>query len=69
MNDFVGINVAGRKQRYAFINAQLPRFHAMDRPVIAAINGAAIGIGMILAGLCDLRFAAEEACFACPEID
>jgi enoyl-CoA hydratase/carnithine racemase len=69
LNDFVGIDVAGRKQRYAFINAQLPRFYAMDRPVIAAINGAAFGIGMILAALCDLRVAAEDAFFACPEID
>lgn len=67
--DFVGIDVAGRKARYAFINAQLPRFYRMDRPVIAAINGHAIGIGMILAALCDMRIAAENACFACPEID
>jgi len=69
LNDFVGIDVAGRKARYDFINAQLPRFYRMDRPVIAAINGHAIGIGMILAALCDMRIAAENACFACPEID
>ena len=69
LNDFVGIDPEGRKQRYAFINAQLPRFYRMDRPVIAAINGAAIGIGMILSALCDMRVAAEDAKFACPEID
>lgn len=69
LNDFIGIDVAGRKARYAFINEQLPRFYRMDRPVIAAINGAAIGIGMILAALCDMRIAAEDAAFACPEID
>jgi enoyl-CoA hydratase/carnithine racemase len=69
LNDFVGMDVAARKQRYAFINAQLPRFYAIERPVIAAINGAAIGIGMILAALCDMRIAAEDARFACPEID
>lgn len=69
LNDFVGMDVAGRKARYAFINAQLPRFYRMDRPVIAAINGPAIGIGMILAALCDMRIAAENAYFACPEID
>lgn len=69
LNDFVGIDVAGRKARYAFINAQLPRFYHMDRPVIAAITGAAIGIGMIFAALCDMRIAAEDAYFACPEID
>lgn len=69
LNDFVGIDVAARKTRYDFINAQLPRFYRMDRPVIAAIEGAAIGIGMILAALCDLRVAAEDAVFSCPEID
>lgn len=69
LHDFVGIDVAGRKARYAFINAQLPRFYRMERPVIAAINGAAIGIGMILAALCDMRIAATDALFACPEID
>ena len=69
LNDFVGIDPEGRKQRYAFINAQLPRFYRMDRPVIAAVNGAAIGIGMLLSALCDMRVAAEDAKFACPEID
>lgn len=69
LRDFDGIDVEGRKARYAFINTQLPRFYSLDRPVIAAIQGAAIGIGMILAALCDMRIAAEEAVFACPEID
>ena len=69
LNDFVGMNPERRKERYQFINAHLPKFYALDRPVIAAINGAAIGIGMILAGLCDMRVAAEDAQFACPEID
>jgi enoyl-CoA hydratase/carnithine racemase len=69
LNDFVGMDPERRKERYRFINAQVPRFYRLDRPVIAAINGAAIGIGMVLAGLCDMRVAAEDARFACPEID
>lgn len=69
LNDFVGMDSERRKERYGYINAQIPKFQALDRPVIAAINGAAIGIGMILAGLCDMRIAAEDAKFACPEID
>lgn len=69
LKDFVGMDTEKRKERYRFINAQLPRFYSLDRPTIAAINGPAIGIGMVWAGLCDMRVAAEDALFACPEID
>lgn len=69
LKDFVGMDPDRRKQRYAFINERVPSFARMDRPVVAAINGHAIGIGMILAALCDLRVAADDAQFACPEID
>ena len=69
LKDFVGMDSDRRTDRYAFINERLPGFARMARPVVAAINGHAIGIGMILAALCDLRVAAEDAQFACPEID
>lgn len=69
LNDFVGIDAEGRKKRYEYINEQLPRFYRMDRPVIAAINGPVTGVGMILAALCDMRIACEDAHFSCPEID
>lgn len=69
LNDFVGMDAPSRKERYAFINERLRRFYHLDRPVIAAINAHAIGIGMVLAGTCDVRVASEEARFACPEID
>ncbi|MFF9204026.1 enoyl-CoA hydratase/isomerase family protein [Streptomyces sp. NPDC014986] len=37
----------------------------MDTPVVAAVNGLAVGAGMGLALVCDLVIAAEEASFAC----
>ncbi|MGV9823437.1 enoyl-CoA hydratase/isomerase family protein [Nocardia xishanensis] len=37
----------------------------MDKPVIAAVNGLAVGAGMGLALVCDVVLAAESATFTC----
>jgi len=56
---------------YRFIEAIQTTFSAieeLDRPVIAAINGIALGGGCELALCCDLRVMAEDAAIGVPEI-
>lgn len=46
-------------------NQRLPlAFQALEVPVIAAVNGPAIGAGLDLATMCDIRIAGESAKFA-----
>ncbi|MBI4287714.1 MAG: enoyl-CoA hydratase/isomerase family protein [Chloroflexi bacterium] len=39
----------------------------LDRPVVAAVHGYALGLGLALALACDFRLAAEDAIFSSPD--
>jgi enoyl-CoA hydratase len=43
-------------------------FERMPQPIIAAVNGDAMGAGCVLANACDLRLASHAARFGMPEI-
>ena len=52
-----GRSVAGEDTRPVTFPLQIPK------PIIAAVNGACAGLGLVLALMCDLRFAAADAKF------
>jgi 2-(1,2-epoxy-1,2-dihydrophenyl)acetyl-CoA isomerase len=45
------------------VNPVITRLRALEKPVLAAVNGVAAGAGMSLALACDVRYAAESARF------
>jgi 2-(1,2-epoxy-1,2-dihydrophenyl)acetyl-CoA isomerase len=57
-----GVADAGAHLRETF-NPLVLRIRALEKPVLAAVNGVAAGAGMSLALACDLRFASESARF------
>jgi enoyl-CoA hydratase/carnithine racemase len=58
-----------RKDRYHVINVALSRLLNLQRPLIGALNGHCIGMGMVLASICDFRIAASDAKFSMPEVE
>jgi enoyl-CoA hydratase len=42
---------------------------AVEKPVVMAINGPCLGLGLEMAGAVDFRLASEAAWFALPEVD
>ncbi len=64
-------DIAGPTQARAFIgkvHACCEAVRACPAPVIARINGHALGAGLELAAACDMRIACEAASFGMPEV-
>lgn len=66
-------NLTGRPGEYRELNRLVREvFHAViqcGKPVVAAVNGPALGAGFAMALCCDILLASEQAVFGMPEVD
>ena len=64
----VDINAVTAEKYASSAQSMLNKIEKMEKPVIAAINGFALGGGCELALVCDLRIASENAKMGQPEV-
>jgi enoyl-CoA hydratase len=66
-------NMTGEPGEYGALNRLVREmFYSIlecSKPVVAAVNGPALGAGMALALCCDILLASDDAIFGMPEID
>ncbi|MDE1947188.1 MAG: enoyl-CoA hydratase/isomerase family protein [Burkholderiales bacterium] len=59
-----GRGVAASRTRMQTMHAMIRAIHGLDKPVVAAVRGPAVGVGFSMAMACDLVVAGSSAKFA-----
>ncbi len=69
LNEFMAARVEDDEARAAVVRRTFAAIRHCAIPVIAAVNGPALGAGCVIASVCDIRLAAPNATFGLPEIN
>jgi enoyl-CoA hydratase/carnithine racemase len=68
INELAELDADSARDFITLVHRCCDGFHRLPVPVIARIDGYALGAGLELAAACDLRIASERAMFGMPEV-
>jgi enoyl-CoA hydratase len=68
INDLAALDADSAREFITLVHRCCDGFHRLPVPVIARIDGYALGAGLELAAACDLRVASDRAVFGMPEV-
>jgi len=69
LKEFLAASAADDPRRAAIVRRAFSAVYHCAVPVIAAVNGPALGAGCVMASVSDIRLATENATFGLPEIN
>ena len=69
LREFLAAKVEDDPERAVTVRRMFAAVRHCAIPVIAAVNGPALGAGAVLAAVCDIRIASANATFGLPEIN